>query len=236
MRFGTTGKRRQRTMTTATFKKSGQRSLSLKGDTANMMTCSQLPYHGAQVLLDTVRTIIASIPKGSEIPMSARRMMLLLQERGFSVPMSKRLFSQVRKGAALHLEWKEAFSTRKFKYAPASRKKNKEHPKVLEELDNHFPKTPSPPCFAQKLEFEDLSDDCDSLISSITNNPWSNVNEFDQAILDFSGISELGKSFLPSVFPGNDLPPLAFFDDNESLGEQFELFSGSNHPNDETHV
>eukprot|EP00614_Pseudopedinella_elastica_P023437 CAMPEP_0172633998 /NCGR_PEP_ID=MMETSP1068-20121228/192322_1 /TAXON_ID=35684 /ORGANISM="Pseudopedinella elastica, Strain CCMP716" /LENGTH=102 /DNA_ID=CAMNT_0013445845 /DNA_START=99 /DNA_END=404 /DNA_ORIENTATION=- len=64
------------------------------------------PYHGAPEVLSVVRKIIAATPPGSKTPMSATMMAEKLEaEHGLSRAMARRLFSQVRKGASLHLEW-----------------------------------------------------------------------------------------------------------------------------------
>ncbi len=48
--------------------------------------------------------------------MSARLMVQLLEEEGLSPAMAHRLMSQIRKGAPLHKEWKEAFALGKFHF------------------------------------------------------------------------------------------------------------------------
>ena len=50
----------------------GARNISMSSDV--------IPYHGAEPLLETVRQIIASIPEGSGVPMSARKMIEFLEE------------------------------------------------------------------------------------------------------------------------------------------------------------
>mmetsp|Transcript_27003 Transcript_27003/g.60392 ORF Transcript_27003/g.60392 Transcript_27003/m.60392 type:complete len:602 (+) Transcript_27003:41-1846(+) len=95
--------------------------VSVTKKTANLEAPS---YHGAAEVHQAVRSIIASIPDGTELPMSARMMVRILEgEMGLSAAMSNRLFSQIRKGATLHQEWKGAFAAGKFKNAPTSYQK-----------------------------------------------------------------------------------------------------------------
>jgi len=76
-----------------------------------------LPYHGAAPVHTAVREIISATPVGAKIPMSARLMVQILEEQeGLSQAMAHRLLSQIRKGAALHNEWKGAFAAGKFQF------------------------------------------------------------------------------------------------------------------------
>ena len=67
------------------------------------------------VLHDAVRRIIAASPEGGRRLMSAPIMIdLLIHDEGFPSILANRLFSQIRKGAGLHEDWKAAFQTSRF--------------------------------------------------------------------------------------------------------------------------
>ena len=74
----------------------------------------RLAYHGAAPLHIMVRNIIADTPAGSKRAMSAGYMVQLVTEMGLPELMAKRLFSQIRRGAPLHDEWKQAFEEERF--------------------------------------------------------------------------------------------------------------------------
>jgi len=73
------------------------------------------PYRGFGEVHAIVRRIIAETPPGSKRKISCGIMMdILRDDEGLSEAMSKRIFSQVRKGAALHAEWVDAFRSERF--------------------------------------------------------------------------------------------------------------------------
>lgn len=61
-----------------------------------------------------VRGVIADTPPGSNRMMSAGIMVELIVERGLALHLAKRLYSQIRKGAPLHNEWRDAFAEGRF--------------------------------------------------------------------------------------------------------------------------
>mmetsp|Transcript_22163 Transcript_22163/g.43665 ORF Transcript_22163/g.43665 Transcript_22163/m.43665 type:complete len:237 (+) Transcript_22163:219-929(+) len=74
----------------------------------------QVPYHGAEAVQTAVKAVIAVTPTGNNRPMSASIMMRLLVDHGLPEPMAMKLPSQIRKGAPMHDEWKDAFKTGRF--------------------------------------------------------------------------------------------------------------------------
>ena len=74
-----------------------------------------IPYHGAAELHVLVRDVITSTSSGAQVPMSVSIMEGMVRSRGLSEAMSKRLRSQIRKGAPLHKEWTQAFVDLRFR-------------------------------------------------------------------------------------------------------------------------
>jgi hypothetical protein len=74
----------------------------------------KVPYHGAKDVHTCVREIIAATPNDSKLPMSVNIMIKVLVEDGMYDGLAKKLPSQIRRGAALCVEWKEAFECGKF--------------------------------------------------------------------------------------------------------------------------
>ena len=73
------------------------------------------PYHGATEVLAAVRGVIADTPIEAKVPMTAIKMAAHLEnELGMERWMAQRLFSQIRRGAALHHEWHQAFEEERF--------------------------------------------------------------------------------------------------------------------------
>jgi hypothetical protein len=73
-----------------------------------------VPYHGAEAVQLAVRAVIAVTSVGASRAMSANIMIKLLIDHGMPQAMAVKLPSQIRKGAAMHDEWKSAFSSGKF--------------------------------------------------------------------------------------------------------------------------
>ncbi len=74
----------------------------------------QVPYHGAEAVQLAVRAIVAATAADGQRPMSANIMIRLLVDHGMPEAMAAKLPSQIRKGAPMHAEWKNAFISGRF--------------------------------------------------------------------------------------------------------------------------
>ena len=77
-----------------------------------------ISYHGADEVHKVVREVIGSYSAGGNMLMSAKIMVGILGRSGLSDAMAKRLYSQIRKGAPLYAEWRDAFACGRFLQEP----------------------------------------------------------------------------------------------------------------------
>ena len=82
--------------------------------TTTPATPIMVPYHGAEAVQTAVRAVISATPPQTERPMSANIMIKMLIDHGMPEAMAVKLPSQIRKGAPMHDEWKDAFTSRRF--------------------------------------------------------------------------------------------------------------------------
>ena len=170
-----------------------------------------LPYHGAAPVHEAFRAIIANVPDGSLMPMSASVMTERMESKhGLSRAMACRLFSQIRKGGALHHEWKHAFASQKFKRSTERKKGDKSTspgtPPVVEYDKSSHRFSPCSTMTSASFDFElvaqieeklieqklprfspcstmNSESSVDELVAQIEENPWITFDKFDASVM-----------------------------------------------------